>query len=268
MTSKNKENKKLRLVYSVAGEMFEWEIPEGKTVNLAQHNPEPKLAIKNGKLTWITPQTGTIECIMVSGDIKKGCVKSIPQPLKIEGAWDVSFLPNLGAPSQTKFKELYSWSESSDEDIRYFSGTATYRKQIYIPKEYVQSEISLEMDLGRICVIAEVIVNGKELGILWRTPFHIDLGDVVRAGENDIQIRVTNLWPNRLIGDTHYPEDCEWGDWLPKSWPDWLEKPEKRSSKRITFTTWKHWRADDPLQPSGLMGPILIRPYMHVDLSQ
>ena len=83
VTSKNKENKKLRLVYSVAGEMFEWEIPEGKTVNLAQHNPEPKLAIKNGKLTWITPQTGTIECIMVSGDIKKGCVKSIPQPLKM-----------------------------------------------------------------------------------------------------------------------------------------------------------------------------------------
>ena len=268
VTGRNKESKKLRLVYSAAGEVFEWEIPEGKTVNLTQHNPEPKLAIENGKLTWITPQTGTVECTMVSGDIKKGGVKFIPQPLKIEGAWDVSFPPNLGAPSQAKFKELYSWSESSDEGIRYFSGTATYRKQIYIPKEYIQPEISLEMNLGRVCVIAEVIVNGKELGILWRTPFHIDLGDAVRAGENDIQIRVTNLWPNRLIGDARYPEDCEWGDWLLKSWPDWLEKPEKRSSKRITFTTWKHWRADDPLQPSGLMGPILIRPYMHVDLSQ
>ncbi|MDD3037061.1 glycosyl hydrolase [Bacteroides sp.] len=268
LANTSKEGKKLHLIYSVAGELFEQEIPEGKTVNLAPYNPEPKLAIEEGKLTWITPQSGNVVCTLASGNIKKANVKTVPETLKVEGAWDVSFPPNLGAPSQAKFNKLHSWSESSDEGIRYFSGTATYQKQIYIPEEYVRPYISLEIDLGRVCVIAEVIVNGKNLGVLWRAPFRIDLGDAVRAGENDIQIQITNLWVNRLIGDAHYPEDCEWGDWLPKSWPDWLKEPEKRSSKRITFTTWKHWKATDPLQSSGLIGPVLIRPYIHTELSR
>lgn len=266
--SNKSQGKRLRLIYSVEGEVTEVMVPEGGEVNLTVYAPAPTFAVEAGSVSWITPQAGSITYTTAAGTTHTVRVDAIPETIEISGAWEVSFPPNLGAPSRQTFDKLYSWPESTDEGIRYFSGTATYRKQITIPEEYVQSGKSLELDLGRVRVIAEVIVNGKNLGVLWRHPFRINLGDAIRAGQNDVEIRVTNLWPNRLIGDARYPEDCEWGDWLPKSWPDWLVNKTGRTSKRVTFTTWRHWGANDPLQPSGLLGPVVLRPYVHTVLPE
>lgn len=267
-SSGKSQGKRLRLVYSVEGEIVEEMIPEGRQVNLTMSTPESMLVVEAGNMTWVTPQAGSITYTTSSGSMNTVRVDAIPETMEVSGAWEVSFPPNLGAPSQIKFSQLYSWPESTEEGIRYFSGTATYRKQISIPEKYVQTGRSLELDLGRVRVIAEVIVNGKNLGILWKHPFRINLGDAIRSGQNDLEIRITNLWPNRLIGDARYPEDCEWGDWLPKSWPDWLINKTGRISKRVTFTTWRHWRANDPLQPSGLLGPVVLRPYVHAVLPE
>lgn len=260
------KGKKLRLVYSVEGEVSEWMVAEGRDVNLTLYAPEPKLVVEEENVTWVTPQVGSMTYSTASGNTKTIRVETMPEAIEVSGSWEINFPPNLGAPSKASFDKLYSWTESPDEGIRYFSGTATYRKEINIPEEYIEANKSLELDLGRVRSIAEVIVNGKNLGILWKAPFRIDLGGVIQAGPNEIQIRITNLWPNRLIGDARYPEDCEWGDWLPNSWPNWLINHTERDSKRVTFTTWKHWRAGDPLLPSGLLGPVILRPYVHVTL--
>src|ERR1700733_15365417 len=133
------------------------------------------------------------------------------------------------------------------------------------------SDRRLYLDLGRVCVIAEVALNNKDLGVLWKPPFIVDITDTFTAGNNDLEIRVVNLWPNRLIGDEHLPEDCEWASPLsgrhprPKNWgmplqrwPQWLLENKSSPTGRVTFTTWKYWRKDDPLLESGLLGPVQI----------
>ena len=108
--------------------------------------------------------------------------------------------------------------------------------------------------------IAEVRLNGQNLGIVWKSPFRVDITKAAKAGENELEVSVTNLWPNRLIGDEQEPEDVEWNGIILKKWPDWFVKGEPRPVQaRQTFTTWHHWRKDSPLQPSGLLGPVMLR---------
>ena len=83
--------------------------------------------------------------------------------------------------------------------------------------------------------MAVVTLNGVRLRTLWRTPFKVDVTDALKDGENELEVAVTNLWPNRLIGD---------------------EQPGVK--ERITYTTWPFYKAGDPLLPSGLLGPVRI----------
>lgn len=258
------QKKELRLTYSAEGEMHEVSIPQGRKANFALSTPDPKLANENNKVVWVTPYPGKITYATSSGVTKTVQVKSVPKPIELTGAWEISFPPNLGAPDKATFNKLTSWSLSSVDGIRYFSGTATYRKQFTLSKDLIGEGRSLELDLGSVRVMAEVFVNGKNLGILWKAPFRIDISNFIKEGQNELEVQITNLWPNRLIGDDRLSEDFDWGDWTLKSWPDWLVNHKKRPSDRVTFTTWKHWRKDSPLQVSGLLGPVYIRPYVHV----
>lgn len=260
----NTSLKELRLTYSYEGETNIIKVKEGGKVNLALNTPESKLIYENGIVNWITPYSGKMTYTTSSGRTKTIEVKSVPEPIELAGSWEVSFPPNLGAPERTTFNKLVSWPDSPDEGIRYFSGTAIYKKQFTIHKNLLQQGRSLELDLGSVKVIAEVIVNGKNLGVLWKAPFRITLDGSVHEGVNELEVRITNLWPNRLIGDERLPADFEWGG---LKWPDWLLNHTKRPSNRVTFTTGKHWNADSPLQPSGMLGPVILRPYMHVRLN-
>ena len=199
------------------------------------------------------------------GETRTVQVDSIPKSIELTGPWNVTFPYNSGM-WDTTFDKLISWSNSSDERISYFSGTATYKKQFTLSEELLQSDYSLELDLGCVRVIAEVIVNGEKLGILWKTPFRVNLHDAVHKGVNDLEIKITNLWPNKLIGDERFPDDIEWNGSCIKKWPEWLTDHKKRSSERTTFSTWKFWNKDSPLQSSGLLGPVVIRPYIHVNV--
>ena len=123
-------------------------------------------------------------------------------------------------------------------------------------------------------MIAEVRLNNKELGTLWHKPFRIEVGKALKEGANTLEVDVTNLWINRLIGDEQSPDDCHYEDvdmgWYTNraltDWPSWLAGGKKRPVKdRVTFTTWKHWHKDDRLQPSGLIGPVRLLPGRLVD---
>jgi alpha-L-rhamnosidase/Glycosyl hydrolases family 2, sugar binding domain len=149
----------------------------------------------------------------------------------VEKAWTVRFQEGRGAPPQTTLNTLASLTDNADAGIKYFSGTATYTNTVTVPS--VTKNAAYILDLGEVKNIAEVIVNGKNVGTLWKKPFKIDITEALKAGENTLDIRVTNMWVNRIIGDAQ---------------PDITNK--------ITFTTLPFYRADSPLLPSGLLGPV------------
>lgn len=121
----------------------------------------------------------------------------------------------------------------------------------------------MHLNLGDVQVIAEVNLNGQDLGILWKPPFRVDVTKLARPGVNDLEVRVTNLWPNRLIGDEQFPDDCssdgKWTSGGIPSWPQWLLQGQPRPEpRRLTLAALKHWTKDDRLLPSGLLGPVTI----------
>ncbi|WP_435354860.1 glycosyl hydrolase [Emticicia sp. SJ17W-69] len=146
---------------------------------------------------------------------------------QISSPWKVSF-----KDKSVTFDKLSSWAENADSDIKYFSGTATYENTFNISTPIAGNYV---LDLGDVKNIAEVIINGKNAGIAWKKPFKLDITDAIKSGENTIQVKITNLWANRLIGDAQ---------------PDVKVK--------TTFTTMPFYRANSPLLPSGLMGDVRI----------
>jgi hypothetical protein len=116
------------------------------------------------------------------------------------------------------------------------------------------------LDLGRVEVMASVKLNGRDLGILWRAPYRVDVTDALKPGANTLEIRVTNLWINRMIGDEKLPEDSKrHGNGTLVEWPEWVGKDGPSPAGRFTFTSWRLWGKDSPLQPSGLIGPVMLR---------
>jgi hypothetical protein len=150
--------------------------------------------------------------------------------------WSVSFQPGRGAPEMVKFDHLTSWSDHSIEGVKYFSGTATYSKTIQVPANWFTPGAHLWLDLGDVKDVAEVAVNGESLGILWKAPYKVDLGDAMTPGSNELTIKVTNLWVNRLIGDQ-----------------------QSYAVKKYTFTDFTPYKANSPLLPSGLLGPLQLK---------
>jgi len=177
-----------------------------------------------------------------------------PQPL--DGAWRLAFPKDSGAPANLILESLQSWSVLADENIRHFSGTAVYRKNFNLPE--IKSRVLL--DLGRVEVMARVRVNGKDCGILWKPSYCVDITDAVKAGDNALEVAVVNLWVNRLIGDDALPEDAE-RDQKGRlvSWPSWVLEGKASPTGRRSFVTCSLWQKNEPLKPSGLLGPVGLR---------
>ena len=152
----------------------------------------------------------------------------------LRGPWSVSFQRGRGARPYAQFKQLGSWTDNEDAGIKYFSGTATYRRTLAVSATWLGKDRRVELDLGAVSKLARVLVNGRDLGILWKPPYRADVTRALHAGANQLQIRVTNLWVNRLIGD---------------------QQPD---AKQVTFTTFNPYKADSPLLESGLLGPVVV----------
>ncbi len=187
-----------------------------------------------------------------------------PGEIEMPGAWKVFFAPKLDQPFELEFDELIDFSEHRHEKVKYFSGTATYQKEVIIND--LKSDHRVWLDLGIMNDIAEVKVNGQNIGVLWYPPYKIDVTDALKIGENELKIDVTNNWANRLIGDEQGPADFEWGPDRGnrgrglKAYPDWFINNQPRPSQgRKTFTIWHYYRDDSLLQPAGLVGPVRLQ---------
>ncbi len=203
---------------------------------------------------------------------------------EIAGAWEVQFDPKWGPfdsaqgrrSSEFVFEKLEDWRKSAEQGIKYYSGTAVYRKAFQMTnsdfrmpienKESASAHLAfgnrhskIYVDLGQVEVMARVRVNGKDCGIAWKPPYLVDITGAVRAGSNDLELSVVNLWINRLIGDEQLPLDSNWKDFETLlEWPDWFKAGKKRPSGRYTFTSCRHYTRDSPLVPSGLLGPVRV----------
>ena len=156
--------------------------------------------------------------------------KKETQLATVEGSWTVAFQANRGAPAQATFDRLASWTENSDAGVKYFSGMATYTKTIQAPADWLNRGAEIWLDLGDVKDIAEVSVNGKLVAAAWRPPFRVNLTGALKTGANTLEVKVANVWVNRIIGD------------------------QQPGAQKIT--TVQSYRADSPLLPSGLLGPV------------
>jgi hypothetical protein len=259
-------NPKLHLVYKVGGEVHEQLYTAESIVDLRRHKDEPRVVIENGEPYWLTPAPGQVKLTDAKGQPRKAQIQDVPEPITLDGGWQVHFNQKWGKEWDTQLPQLIPLNESEEEDIRFFSGTAVYTSTFTLPEDYLNDNIVLEARLGQVYVIAELFVNGQDMGILWHNPYSKDITKALQPGKNTIEVRVTNQWINRLIGDERLPVDYKQNGILYAEWPEWMQHPEQRTTGRTTFVAWKHWGADDALQPSGLVGPVVIKPYAKVKI--
>jgi hypothetical protein len=204
-------------------------------------------------------QPGAYVIQTADGKSRRFEIGALPEPRVIGGPWELRFPPHGGAPEHVTLEELVSWSRHTDLGVKYFSGTAAYGKKISVPREILGENRHVYLDLGKVEVMARVKLNEKDLGVLWKPPYRVEITDAIQAGENTLEISVVNLWPNRMIGDEQLPEDSPRNpDGTLREWPQWLVEGKPSPTGRHTFGTWKLWAKDAPLQESGLLGPVRI----------
>ncbi|HEX4265126.1 MAG TPA: glycosyl hydrolase [Verrucomicrobiae bacterium] len=202
---------------------------------------------------------GSIELKTAAGNVFHMSAMGLPTPTEIVGSWNLQFPPNWGAPPAVTLDKLISWTDHTNSGVRYFSGTAIYEKELEISAERLTKGRELWLDLGVVKNFAEVSLNGQPLGTLWKPPFIVNITAAAKSGANKLVVKVTNLWPNRLIGDEQLPPDRQWdGDQL-KGWPQWLLEGKPSPTGRFTFETWRYFSKTSPLLESGLIGPVKLR---------
>ena len=141
----------------------------------------------------------------------------------------------MARPTRSRWTRSTSWSDNADPGVKYFSGTATYTKTVDAPAGWFAPGAQLWLDLGDVKNLAEVSVNGKPLGIVWKRAVPRRRHRRAEAGANTLEVKVTNLWVNRMIGDR-----------------------QPNAPKQYTFTRPVFYKADSPLLSSGLLGPVRV----------
>ena len=243
----------------VTGEMKmlkQFEIIDGKT-NL-------KLSFEDSESVFIVFRN-KIRSTTSSSIVKKSTQKEL---LQLNNPWTVQFDTTWGGPAKSVvFDILQDWTENSNKGIKYYSGMANYKMNFdFVNLQKTDKNSTLYLDLGKVNHLAKVKINNQDLGIVWTAPWRINIpSELLKNKNNRLEIEVTNVWANRLIGDEQEPEDAEWlpghlwgGNYL-KEFPDWFINNKSRPSKgRYCFTTWNYFTKESPLVTSGLLGPVRI----------
>jgi len=178
---------------------------------------------------------GTVS--VVFRETTKKTSRTLPTPIEnklvtVEGPWNVSFQSGRGAPAAVTLDTLSSWSDNADTGVKYFSGRGDYTSTIKVREDWLIKCARIWLDLGDVKNLAEVKVNGKQLGTVWHAPYRVDVTNALKPGANEVSIAVTNAWTNRLIGD------------------------KQPGATKYTFTDDNLYKANSPLLPSGLLGPV------------
>lgn len=231
VTNRKNRAEPTTLSFAVTGKAPEWwDAATGKAAPLGSTSADRRTAITLTLKPW---QSGFV--VFRKAGPASLAVPAIArsQLAAVNGPWALTFQPGRGAPASITLPALEDWTKNTDPGVRYFSGTAAYHQTLKVPA--IKPGQRLILNLGEVHDLAEVLINGKSAGVLWNPPYEADVTSLAHEGTNTVEIRVTNLWVNRLIGDA------------------------QPGAKPITFTTLKTYRADAPLRPSGLMGPVTLQ---------
>jgi hypothetical protein len=244
--------KNLKITYSVDGVTHSRTVLEGTTLTFfdTSETVEPAAAEAafdtKGRPALLVWRNGTYTASLSTGSSPIHITEaSVPPERELDGPWKLAFPSGWGAPPSYQLDKLSSWTLSADTGVKYFSGTATYSKGFDVSADELGPGKSLFLDLGAVNNLADVTVNGHELGVLWKAPFRVDITGVVRHGDNSLSIKVTNLWPNRLIGDSFLPIE-----------------------KRFTWTTFNPYNQSSDLLDSGILGPVKLESAILLPLSK
>lgn len=218
---------------------------------------------KNNALQAKVAKNGNYSAQLANGKMWQTTVKDIPNAFEINKPWTVKFDKNGGYGGTLIFDKLTDWKDHTLDSVRYFSGTATYKNTFNFNKNLLKSDYQLTLDLGQVNIAAQVKINGKDLGVSWIAPYQLDITDVVKIGENTIEIEVTNQWSNRLIGDERFPPNDPTykldGPVPTTKMPEWYTNNQPMpKGQRSTFSTADFYKKGDPLIPSGLVGTVRI----------
>ncbi|MDF7819318.1 glycosyl hydrolase [Runella sp. MFBS21] len=227
LNNRSAEATDAEISFRVAGKVPElWNPETGKIEKISYHIKDGRTIVSLRLESW-----GAMFIVFGNATSQRSFTKPTTTETTIvtlSNPWKVKF-----NDKNVVFDKLSSWSENANTDVKYFSGTATYENTFSIAKPSASASIIL--DLGDVKNIAEVIVNGKNVGTLWKKPFKVDITSALKAGENAIQVNVTNTWVNRLVGDA-----------------------QPNVQQKTTFTTMPFYRKDSPLVPSGLIGEVKV----------
>jgi hypothetical protein len=220
--------------FRTAGRLPEWwdpntgetrDLPHFTTVNGQTKIPLRLAGFESGFVVFRRSPNGW----KVSHSTKPDNFPRLVTVAKIETPWTVDFDPKFGGPVQIPFPKLVDWRNRPEEALRHYSGKAVYRTTF-------DGAFGEVLSLGKVANIAAVRLNGKDLGVIWSTPWQVAIPPgLLRAKGNLLEVTVANLWVNRLISDSALPP-----------------------SQRITKTTWSPYRPDSPLIESGLLGPVTL----------
>lgn len=198
-----------------------------------------------------TSAAGSYRVVLSDGQVRTFEVPTLPPPLDVNGPWQVGFPAQMDVPQQATFERLMSWTEHPQAAVRYFSGTATYQRSFELSADRLGTDRNVLLDLGQVESLAEVLVNGRNLGVFWKPPFVVDITGLAQPGTNTLEVRVTNAWLNRLIGDKQHPQGFP--DAGPLQFKPYLAAD---ISNRL---------GNQPI-PAGLLGPVRIRTTQRVRL--
>jgi len=228
---------KAECIFRTAGRQPEiWDAVTGERRDAADFRVEKNRTVM--PLEFASRQSWFVVFRKPSGNAKPGAgnFPTLTVAGELTGPWTVQFDPKWGGPASITFDTLQDWTKRAEPGIRHYSGKAVYRKTFDLPESLCSGGKRVFLDLGRIKNVAEVRLNGKNLGVVWTAPWRVDISAAVQPAGNRLEIDVVNLWPNRLIGDAGLP-------------------PEQR----ITATNVKKFKKDMPLMSSGLLGPVTLQ---------
>ncbi len=223
--------------FRVNGERPEfWDAVTGETRILPDFTENQSITTVPLKL--VPYQSGFI---VFTKDAKKlspsGILTNFPDPkivLKLSEPWVITFDPKMRGPENpVVFNTLQDWTKQSDDNIKYYSGTAVYSTKFNLTN--LPKGEKLYLNLGNVMTNAKVKLNGVDLGGVWTPPWQVDITKSIKNGENNLEIEIANTWVNRIIGDLNLPE-----------------------SERKIWTNDHPYKADSPLQPAGLLGPVTV----------
>jgi hypothetical protein len=235
LANRNGREESVRGTFRVGGKVPElWDPVTGETRNAAGY------AIAGGRTNvplLFAPHGSMFVIFREAAPMAKAEGNNFPQlkpEQELAGPWTVRFDPKWGGPESVPFERLMPWTKRPEDGIKFYSGTAAYQIGFDLAEASRRPNRQIYLDLGAVRDLAEVRLNGKSLGTVWTAPWRVDITEAAKPTGNSLEIAVTNLWPNRLIGDAALPVE-----------------------KRLTRTN-IDLSKDQPLLESGLLGPVRI----------